>query len=384
LSARLLLSCGEPSGDLYAGALTREVRSLVPGLTVAGFGGPQFAKAGGQLIEDYRGLAVTGVTGVLRALPRLAATKRRLVEHARLQRPDALIVVDYPDFNLRLARTVHALGVPIIFYISPQVWAWRPRRLTTIGELARRVLVIFPFEEAIYQQAGIPVTFVGHPLVELIPPDPPKAEFLRSLRLSDAPTVAVLPGSRRKEVRHILPDLLAACRLIAARVPGTQFVIARAPNLDDELFREAAVATGLTLAVADGWTDAVLAHADVVLTASGTATVQTALHGVPMVVVYRLSSLEYEIGRRFVTVDTFAMVNLIAGQRIVPELIQDAFTPHAVAEEAVSMLTDASRARTIRDGLARVRQRLGGSGASRRAAEAIVSELGLAAQRTSM
>jgi lipid-A-disaccharide synthase len=368
-----LLSCGEPSGDLYAGALTRELRAVMPDLSIAGLGGPQFAAAGGRLIDDYRGIAVTGLTEALAKLPKSVATLRRLIAYAREARPAALVVIDFPEINLRLARAVHKLGIPVIYYIAPQIWAWRPGRLKTIREVVDRVLVIFPFEEAIYREGGVPVEFVGHPLVDLIGTATSRESFLAGLGLEPtAKTVAVLPGSRPNEVSRILPDLLAACRLIAERVPDVQFVIARAPHLDATLFRDAIGVAGLRTAVVEGGTDAVLASADVALTASGTATVQTALHNVPMVVVYRLSPLTYRLGRRFVKVDMFAMVNLIAGERIVPELIQDAFTPEAVAGEATSMLTSSARARTIRDGLQRVRARLGGSGASLRAAQAIV------------
>jgi lipid-A-disaccharide synthase len=260
-----------------------------------------------------------------------------------------------------------------VYYVSPQIWAWRPGRLKTIRALVDRMLVIFPFEEPIYRAGGVPVEFVGHPLVDLVKPSAVRELFLPGLGLSpDAPTVAVLPGSRPNEVRRILPDLVLAAGRIRSRVSGAQFVIARAPSLEDELFAIATCRALSPLAIVEGDTDAVLASADVALTASGTATVQAALHGTPMVVVYRVSALTYRLGRRFVNLDTFAMVNLIAGQRIVPELIQDAFTPEAVADEAVSMLTDAARAGRVREGLSLVRARLGGPGASRRAAEAIL------------
>jgi lipid-A-disaccharide synthase len=369
---RLLLSCGEASGDLYAGALTRELRALVPGIEVAGLAGPKFAEAGGQLLADYRGLAVTGLTEALAKIPESLRTIRLLTRAARDRRPDALVVIDFPDFNFRLARRVKRLGVPVVYYISPQVWAWRRGRLKTLREIADRVLVIFPFEASIYRDAGVPVEFVGHPLVELAGASAPRAAFLSHHGLRpDAPTIAILPGSRTNEVRRILPTLLAAADLIAARVPDAQFVIARAGNLDAALFRGAS-----GKAVVEGETDAALAAADVALTASGTATVQAALHDTPMVVVYRLSPLTYTLGRPFVKVDTFAMVNLIAGERLVPELIQDAFTPQSVAAEAVSILTDAPRAARIRTGLARVRAQLGAPGASRRAAEAILQIAG--------
>jgi lipid-A-disaccharide synthase len=377
VTARLLLSCGEASGDLYAGALVRELVGLAPGAVVSGLGGPQFVAAGGRPIADYRGLAVTGLTEAIAKIPRSLATLRRLVDWARSERPDALVVIDFPDFNFPLARRVKRLRIPVVYYISPQLWAWRPGRMKTMREIADRVLVIFPFEEAIYRKAAVPVEFVGHPLIDLAKTPQTRQDFLRARALSPtAPTVAILPGSRPNEVARILPDIVAAADLIRARVPNVQFVVARAPNLDDRLFEVVGGSRPPAMVIVEGQTDDVLASADVAVTASGTATVQAALHDTPMVIVYRLSPATYFLGRRLVTLDTFGMVNLIAGNKIVPELIQAAFTPEAVANEAVSMLTDRVRAAHIRDGLARVRERLGGPGASRRAAEAILRVIG--------
>ena len=371
MTLRLLLSCGEPSGDLYAGELTRELRQAAPEVEIAGVGGPQFAAAGGRLLEDYRGLAATGLTEVIATVPRFFAALSRVVEAAREQRPSALVVIDFPEFNLRLARRIKKLGVPVVYYVSPQIWAWRQGRLKTIREIAERVLVIFPFEEELYRRAGVPVEFVGHRLVDLARPSTSRGSFLAGRGLApNAPTVAILPGSRPNEVRRILPILVAAADRLKASVPGIQFVVARAPGLDDGLFAAAIRVSPLIVVAGD--TDTVLASADVALTASGTATVQSALHDTPMVVVYRLSPLTYRLGRPLVKVNTFAMVNLIAGEQIVPELIQDAFTPEAVAHEAVLLLTDSARAGEVRSGLARVRERLGGLGASRRAAAAIL------------
>lgn len=371
-----MLSCGEPSGDLYAGALTRELKKLAPDTTIAGLGGPNFAAAGGQLIDDYRGIAVTGLTEAIAKLPKSSRTMSRLARWARDNRPDALVLIDSPDFNLRLAARVRKLSVPIVYYVSPQVWAWRAGRMKTILGVADRLLVIFPFEEKFYRDAGAPdgfVEFVGHPLVDLAKPAEGRAPFLRKLGLApERPTVAILPGSRPNEVKRLLADLMAAAALISSRVPGSQFVVARAPFLKDSELAAVKSSGASPVAVVEGDTDTVLASCDVALTASGTATVQSALHDTPMVVVYRVSPLTYRLGRRLVKLDTFAMVNLIAGERIVPELIQDDFTPEAAAREAVSMLTDEDRARTVRQGLARVRERLGAPGASRRAAESIL------------
>ncbi len=371
MTARILLSCGEPSGDLYAGALTRELQRLLPGVRVSGLGGPQFAAAGGELIEDYRGLAVTGFTEAIPKIPHLLGVRRKLVASAQRERPDVLVVVDFPDFNFRLAPLIRKLGIPVVYYVSPQIWAWRRGRLKSIRTFANLVLVIFPFEEAIYREAGVPVEFVGHPLVELVKRTTDRGDFVGRLGLSaTAPTIAVLPGSRSNEVGRILPRLLAAAERIRAAIPAAQFLFARAPYLDDALFTEARQLARSV--IVEHETDSVLASSDVALVASGTATVQAALHDTPMVVVYRLSAMTYRLVRPLVRVNAVAMVNLIAGTRIVPELIQDDFTPDAVAGEAVSILTDRGRAARIRNQLADVRHKLGEPGASRRAAAAIL------------
>ena len=373
MSPRLLLSCGEASGDLYAGALTRELLALSPSLSIAGLGGPQFAAAGGRLVADYRELSVTGLTEWIPKLPRLLAARRRLVASARAERPDALVLIDFSGFNFRLAPAIKRLGVPVIYYISPQIWASRAGRLDTIRAIADRVLVIFPFEAAIYEQGGVPVEFVGHPLIDLATPAATRERFLADRGLTpSAPTVAILPGSRANEVSRILPDLAAAARLIRRAVPHAQFLVARAPHLDGALFDAVRGGSDPAFTMVEGDTDTVLASADVALTASGTATVQAALHDTPMVIVYRMAPLSYRLAKRIVRLDTIGMVNLIAGETIVPELVQDAFTPDAVAREAISMLTDRARSARIRAGLATVRLRLGGPGASRRAAQAIL------------
>lgn len=351
----------------------RELRAIEPDLAISGLGGPEFARAGGALLEDYRGLAVTGLTEAIAKVPRSYATIGRLVASARSERPDVLVVIDFPDFNLPLARRVRRLGISVVYYVSPQIWAWRGGRLKTIRRTADAVLVIFPFEEAIYRAGGVPVEFVGHPLIDLLRPSTARDLFLRAHKLTPAaPTIAILPGSRSNEVDRILPDLLAAAGRIRARISHAQFVVARAPSLDDRAFHAGGARAAAPIAIVEGSTDDVLAASDVALTASGTATVQAALHDTPMVIVYRVSPLTYRLGRRLLKVDTVGMVNLIAGEKIVPELIQDAFTPEAVAEEAISILSDQARRARIREGLARVRARLGGPGASRRAAEAIL------------
>ncbi len=367
-----MISCGEPSGDLYAGALVDALRRREPGIEVFGLGGERLKSAGGELVADFHGLSVTGLTEALAVLPRSWRTLKLLAEAARTRKPHALVVIDYPDFNFRLMRAIKMLGVPVIYYVSPQLWAWRASRIKTMKKLVDRVLPIFPFEEAIYTRAGIDVRFVGHPLVDLAAPEQSRAQLLHRLNLdAGQPVVALLPGSRTNELERLAPVMAAAAPLIAAQVPGAQFIVARAPNLSDRLFEGFGI-PGVTLRIVEGRTDDVLQAADVVVTASGTATVQTALHGKPMVVLYKLSPLTYRLGRRMALVDMYAMVNLIAGQRIVRELIQDDCTAEAAAMETVRILAEPDyRARMV-DHLAEVRRRLGGPGASDRAADAVL------------
>ena len=372
---RVMISCGEPSGDLYAGALASAILALEPDAVITGFGSERLRAAGAALIRDFKGLSVTGLTEALRVIPRSWQTYRALVRAAEADPPDVFVPIDFPDFNFVLARALHRRGVPVVYYISPQLWAWRRGRLKTMKRVVDRVLVIFPFEAPFYEEAGVPVTFVGHPLIELTGAPAPREAFLRDHGLDPArPVVAMLPGSRRNELRAILPDLVRTAGLIAARLPGAQFVIARAPHLDDELLAPLGEWPAASKpVVVEGLTDAVLSSADLAVVASGTVTVQAALHGCPMVVVYRVGPLTYTIGKPLVRVDTYAMVNLVAGRRVVPELIQDAFTPEAAAEEALRVLLDPAHAARMKADLAAVRAKLGTAGASRRAAEAVIA-----------
>ena len=369
---KLMISCGEPSGDLYAAALAGEILRLDPSATITGFGGDRLAAAGATLVENFSGLSVTGLLEVVRLLPRTYATYRRLVADADASRPDVFVAIDFPDFNFVLARALKKRGIPIVYYISPQLWAWRAGRMKTMRRLADKVLVIFPFEEAIYKEAGVPVEWVGHPLFDVQPASAPRDAFLARHGLDPArPVLALLPGSRTNELREILPGVAAAAALVRAQLPAVQLVLARAPHLRDELLQPlSAIPNVVTV---EGETDDVLAAADAAIVASGTVTVQAALHECPMVVVYRLSPLTYRVGKPFVHVDTYAMVNLIAGRRVVLELIQDEFTPAAVAVEALRLLTDREYAARVRADLRAVREKLGPPGASRRAAESVLS-----------
>jgi lipid-A-disaccharide synthase len=372
-----MISCGEPSGDVYAGALASELRRADPSASITGFGGDHLQRAGADLIGHFSGISVTGLLEVVRVLPRTYAMMRRLVRHAAAEKPDVFVAIDFPDFNFRLARAVRKLGIPVVYYISPQLWAWRPGRMKTIRAIADRVLVIFEFERAIYQQAGVPVEWVGHPLLDVMPVPQPRGDFLGRHGLDpNRPVIALLPGSRRNELHEILPRLVAAAGLIRASVPDVQFLVARAPHLDAALFAPLGGLRNTPVVTVEQETDAVLAAADVAVVASGTVTVQAALHQCPMIVVYRLSPLTYRLGRRFVHVDTFAMANLVAGRRVVPELIQDDFTAAAVAEHALSLLRNGDARERMRNDLRGVATAIGQAGASGRAARAVIEVAG--------
>ena len=372
---RIMISCGEASGDLYAAALAAELRERVPGAEIFGFGGPRLRAAGGELLGEFTKFSVTGLTEAIRVIPRSVAMLRRLVRAAAARKPDVFVAIDFPDFNFRLMTALRRLDIPIVYYVGPQLWAWRPSRMKTMKEGADRVLLIFPFEAQIYRDAGVEARFVGHPLVDIAKPGQPRSSFLRDRGLiPEAPTVALLPGSRPNELERTVPRMVAALPLIRARVPDVQFTVACAPNIEGWQFAPLMTAgegTNRPVLVHDR-SDDVIASSDVAITASGTATVQCALHERPMVVVYRLSPLTYLLGKPFVKVDTYAMPNLIAGRHIVPELIQDDFTPARVADKTVAFLTDRSLHARTREALRRVREQLGSPGASGRVADAVL------------
>lgn len=371
--SRLLVASGEPSGELYAAELVRHLRELRPGLEVFGLGGDRLQAEGATLLAHVRDLAVVGLFEVLSHLRQIRGVFRRVLDEVDRDPPQAAVLVDYPDFNLRLARELHRRGIPVVYYVSPQIWAWRGGRIHAIRETVARMLVIFPFEEELYRQAGVPVEFVGHPLVDLARPAV-RADFLRSLGVSpERDVVAVLPGSRPKEIAHNLPGLAGAIALLHAQRPDLEFLLPVAPAIDRRLLEPDL--RGLPVRLVTQGAAAALSSCQAAMVASGTATVEAALMDAPMVVVYRLSRLTHFLGSRLVKVPHVAMVNLIAGKRAVPELIQSDFTPERVAGEVRALLEQPERREAVKRDLAEVRRRLGEKGASRRAAAAVQAVL---------
>ena len=370
---RLLISCGEPSGEFYGAELVTELRKRVRDLEAFGLGGDRLAATDVRLLAHIKDLAVVGLVEVLSHLRRIKRLFDSVVAEAERLRPDVAVLIDYPDFNLRLARELKKRGIPVVYYVSPQLWAWRRGRIKDVKRDVAKMLVIFPFEEGIYRDAGVPVAFVGHPLVDHVTPPSDRAVVAQRLGLDPGRrVVAVLPGSRHKEVAFNLPPMLGAVKLLRKQRPELQFVLAAAPHLRAASFQEAA-ASGVT--ILEGMTRDILAAATVAMVASGTATVETALTMTPMVVVYRLSGLTYALGKPLVSVSNYAMVNLIAGRVVVPELIQSDFTPTRVVEETLRILDDgAARSSMLRD-LEDVRTRLGKGGATARAADQVMEFL---------
>ncbi len=373
---RVLITAGEASGDRLGAGLARALRRLRPDVDLLGMGGPAMAEAGVRIVQDASEVAVVGLVEVLSHLPAIRRAMARLEAVVRAERPDVLVPVDFPDFNLRLARRARRTGTPVVYFVSPQVWAWRRGRVRAIRGLVRRVLVLFPFEVGFYESAGIPVSFVGHPLAATRPAaDGGLAALTRAGLDPVRPVVALLPGSRPGEVARHLPLMLEAARRLRAGRPRLQFVVPLAPMLPVGLVREAIATSGLdAIAVHEGDYPEVLAGCAAGAVASGTATLDAALAGLPFVAVYRMQPLTYLLARLLVKVDHVALPNLVAGTGLVPELLQGKFTPEALARSLERYLDDPAEAGRVRRELLDLRERLGGAGAYERAAEAVLRE----------
>jgi len=371
----LLLSAGEASGDMYAARLATALKQRLD-VAIFGMGGPQMRAAGVEIITDYSEVSVVGITEVLKRLPSLVRAMRHLVDEAQRRKPPLAILTDFPGFHLRLARKLRPKGIRNVYYICPQFWAWRPWRVNLVRRRFAEALCIFPFEEKFYADAGVPVTFIGHPLVGNVQATLTREFFCRKYGLQESRRIiTVLPGSRRGEISHHLPVLVEGLREIRERIPGPpQIVVAAAPGLDAARLQKSFPADWGARFIPNDTYNA-LGAADLAIVSSGTATVETALLGKPMIVVYRLSPLTARLAKPLVRTKFFSMVNLIAGHAIVPELIQDDFTPRRLASEAESLLSGSRggnpRVSQMKRGLEEVRKLLGPPGAVERAADEI-------------
>jgi lipid-A-disaccharide synthase len=340
---QFLLSAGEASGDTYGAQLIDALRQLQPNSSFFGMGGEKMRAAGCDLLVHANEVAVVGLVEVVRHLPDIRRRFNHLVAEAARRKPDAAILIDFPDFNLRLARELHRLGIPVFYFVSPQIWAWRTGRVKQIRKYVRKMIVIFPFEQEFYRRHNVEVSYVGHPLAYVAPPQITREEFATRHGLDPQKQwIALLPGSRRKEVRLNLPTMLQAARLLQKQLLEKQggdfeFILPVASTLNADWLKEQTKDSPVSITLTDN-ARATLMHARASVVASGTATVEAALSGTPFVVVYRLAPLTWTLGRRLVKLDTFAMPNLIAGRKIVPELIQSGFTAETVVRELEAII----------------------------------------------
>jgi lipid-A-disaccharide synthase len=367
---RVMIIAGEASGDLHGSGVVRELKRRHPKLEIFGVGGDRMKAAGMQLIYHINELSFMGFAEVLRHLPIIRSVKRALEMVLKFRRPDVLLLIDYPGFNLPFAATAKRNGVKVVYYISPQVWAWHRSRIKRMRGVVDKMLVIFPFEADLYRKEGVDAEFVGHPLLEVLRSNLDRKGFFKRYDLDpNRKLLGLFPGSRLQEVENIFPEMLKGARMIA-REQEMQIAVAVAPTLDEKHFQPFYNLEGIHLI--KGATYEAMDHSDFALVTSGTATLETALFTTPMVVVYKTSWLTYLIGRAMVRIKNIGLVNIVAGKRIVPELIQHRATGANLAREALKILRNESVLITMREELSKVRERLGEIGASQRVAERIV------------
>ncbi|HWP46008.1 MAG TPA: lipid-A-disaccharide synthase [Candidatus Limnocylindrales bacterium] len=374
MSPKIMLIAGEASGDLHGAYLVKSIRSSLPEGRFYGIGGIHMQREGVTLIQDISRLGVTGAWEVLAKLNTIRKVYRQVLHTLKTSRPDLLILIDYPDFNLRVARKAKKLKIPIVYYISPQVWAWRRNRIYLIARLVTKMIVIFPFEQELYQQVGVDVTWVGHPLIDRVKPELDKIQFCRGYGLDPSrPLIGLLPGSRENEIRRLYPVMRSAADLISKQIPQTQFILPLAPSIQEALLLKFPGQTPVQIIKNRGYE--AMNAADLLIVASGTVTIEAALLKVPMIITYKVSPLTYALGKRLIRVPYIGMVNLVAGKQLAPELIQQDATPERIAQEAIKLLQDPAKLMAIREELAKVREKLGEPGASDRAAQAVIEVL---------
>lgn len=371
----VLISAGEASGDMYAARLAKALRERAD-VRMFGMGGPQMRAAGVEIVVDYAEVTLVGLLEVVQKMPALNRAWRRLLAETRRRKPQLAILTDFPGFHLHLSRALKRQHVRNVYFVCPQFWAWRPRRVNLVRRRFERGLCIFPFEVDFYTEHGVKVDWIGHPLVGQVHATLSRAEFTQQHGLDAAkPLIALLPGSRPGELAQHMPTLIEAASQLHAASPDRQFVLALASGLTPVQV-EPYLRSGVALKIVSNSTYDALAAADVAIVSSGTATVETALTGTPMVVIYRVAPITAAIARRLVRTPYFAMVNLIAGKKVVPELIQDNFTVQNVTQEIERLLRSSDARNEMRSELAVVRERLGPPGAIDRAADIIASMLG--------
>ncbi len=372
----VLVVAGEASGDQHAADAVAALKKLRPDLRFFGMGGPKLAAQGVELIHGAHEISVMGIVEVLPKVPRIWQVLRDLEKAARERKPAVALLIDVPDFNLRLAKKLKALKIPIAYYVAPMAWAWRESRTRTIAERVDHLLCILPFEEEFFRTRGVHATYVGNPVLDQLPAPGSVADYRRSLGLSgDDPVFAVLPGSRRSEISRLGPILAAVSAKVIAQRPGTRVVVPVAPGLPRELVEAPFLAAGVKPTLIDGRAAEVVGACDVALVASGTATLEAGLMRRPLVSVYRVNALSYAVGKLLVRTPFFCLVNLLVGKKVVPELLQGDLTVERVIDALEPLWSGPAREECLA-GLEQLRERLGPGGASQRVAQEVLALAG--------
>jgi len=364
-----MIIAGETSGDLHGGMLVEELKKIDPGLEIYGIGGDRMESAGMELIYHIREFSFMGFVEVLGHLPFIRSVFKKLEELLISRKPDIVVLIDYPGFNLRFAKIARKAGVEVIYYISPQVWAWGKKRVRLIKRLVKKMLVILPFEEKFYQRLKVPAKYVGNPLRDAVRPSLSKEEFCRQHGLNPGKhLIGLLPGSRRQEVERILPVMLQACQLLYNADQNIQFALGLAPHIDRQYIESQLERNAINVALIENQTYDLMCHSRLALVASGTATLETGICGTPMIILYKTNLLSYIIGRSLVKLPFIGLVNLVAGKKVVPEFLQWEARPGAIFLMSRMLMDDGPPRQAVISELARIPQILGEPGAAKRAA----------------
>ena len=370
--AKILISAGEASGDIHAAAVTAALKKIDSAIEVFGMGGDALRAAGGEVLFDIKDHGVMGFVEVIKKLPDLFKLRSDFARVMDERKPDCLVVVDYPGFNMKLAKVAHDKGIPVVSYIAPSAWAWNKGRAKNVAKIVDKVACIFPFEYDVYKEAGAPVEFVGHPLLDIVKPAWERTEAEAWVgKQPGHPLVLLMPGSRLMEIEKMLPNLLAGAKLLKKQLPEVQFAMPRAGTIPLELLQSKIKASGLEIKITEGHNYDLFSVADLALATSGTVTLEAALCGLPSVIVYRTSALNAFIARRVINIPNIGLPNIVAGRQILPELLQENFTPANVAKTAVELLAPERRPQLEAD-LAFMKARLGEPGAVKRVAQLIL------------
>jgi len=375
-SKKIMLVAGEVSGDLHGAHLVEAIRMIRPEIEFFGVGGEELKKRGMRLLHHVHSLSVVGISEAFRKLDTAFRILRELKAGMLRERPNLVILIDYPEFNLRLARYARQKGIPVLYYISPQIWAWRPGRVKTIARVVKKMVVFFHFEVPLYRKEGVDVEWVGHPLLDIVKPSLSKTEALERFRLDpQKKTIALLPGSRIEEVNRLFPCLLDAAVLLQKEISELQFIIPLAPGISESTLAPWMGNTSIPIKMVKGLTYDVMNIADLIITASGTATLEAAILGKPMVILYKVSTLSSWVARTMIRVKHIGLVNLIAGREIARELLQKNVNPQRIAEEALRLLRDPVLYGETVEAMGEVRRHLGEPGAANRTAQIVLSLL---------